>query len=91
MPKTVLCTKLKPLLSGCCINKARVMPGTNYRSEIVLLSTYGGSVHLTFLLVSPVVGTRQGASCRQSCARVAQGTADDTEKEAPFSVLAQIL
>lgn len=28
------------------------------------------------------MGTRQGASCLQSCACIAQGTADDTEKEA---------
>lgn len=29
--KTVLCTKLKSLLNGCCTDKNRVMPETNYR------------------------------------------------------------
>lgn len=29
--ETVLCTKLKSLLNGCCTNKNRVMSGTNYR------------------------------------------------------------
>lgn len=63
----------------------------SFRSWIIFPSTYRGSIHLTFPLVSPVMGTCQGASCLQSCVYIAQGTADGTEKEAPFSVLVQIL
>lgn len=69
------------------------MPETNYRlfQEWDRIAFHLWGQRSSHLSLSPVMGTRQGASCLQSCACRAQGTADDPEKEAPFSVLAQIL
>lgn len=50
-------------------------------SRVIFPSTYRGDIHLTFPLVSPLMGTSQGASCLQSCVYIAQGTADGTEEE----------